>query len=353
MHNSVWDGTTISLFGARNEVVAFNLVIKASAAGAVDVDVDLTSLVGPGGIKFTTEPTSGDGLFNYVGRNIELFYVQYLEIKGISTDLFFTGYDYDERHIPERCRRPYDGETGEGVGEWADRDCHNKFYPDIAVPLELHAPFDIVAGANQSIWGDIYIPKTAPTGTYKGTISITENGALTWQIPIALAVRNFTLPDLPNVRTMVDLCHECINDRYLGEENAYPEPGDSVYVQSVELADRHFQIAHRHKISLIDGYIPTTQMGEAWTNRLSGKLFTSGRGYDGPGVGVGNNVYSIGTYGSWPWQGSGQAEMWADPDVWVNWFDSQALVTPTDYFLFLIDESDEYPQTEEWADLDQ
>ncbi len=25
------------------------------------------------------------GLFNYVGRNIELFYVRYLEIKGIST----------------------------------------------------------------------------------------------------------------------------------------------------------------------------------------------------------------------------------------------------------------------------
>jgi len=33
--NSVWDGTTISLFGARNEVVAFNLIIEApySVAG--------------------------------------------------------------------------------------------------------------------------------------------------------------------------------------------------------------------------------------------------------------------------------------------------------------------------------
>ena len=95
-------------------------------------------------------------------------------------------------------------------------------------PSNSTLPLQQPGGANQSIWVHIHIPETAPTGTYKGTISITENGALTWQIPIALAVRNFTLPDLPNVRTMVDLCHECINDRYLGEENAYPEPGDSV-----------------------------------------------------------------------------------------------------------------------------
>ncbi len=174
VHNSVWDGATISLFGARNEVVAFNLVLEAPSADATDVNVSLTSLVGPGG-GITTTAASGDGVFNYVGRNIELFYVRYLEIKGISTDLFFSGYYYDERHIPERCRRPYDGETGEGSGVWEDRDCHNKLYPDIAVPLELHSPFTITAGTNQSIWGDIYIPKMAPAGVYTGTIAITED----------------------------------------------------------------------------------------------------------------------------------------------------------------------------------
>jgi len=41
--------------------------------------------------------------------------------------------------------------------------------------------------------------------------------------------------------------------------------------------------------------------------------------------------------------------MWANTDAWVNWFDGQAFTTPTDYFLYLIDESEEYPQTEEWA----
>jgi len=349
VHNLVWDGTTISLFGARNEVVAFNLVIEAPTSDATDVNVNLTSLTGPGGASISTVPASGDGVFNYVGRNIELFYVRYLEIKGISTDLFFLGYDYDERHIPERCRRPYDEETGEGTGSWEDRPCHNKLYPDIAVPLELYSPFTIPSGANQSLWGDIYIPKTTPAGVYTGVIAITEENTLTWQIPISLHVYNFALPDLPNARTMLFLCSECINDRYLGEE--YPEPGSSVYAQSLELADRHFQLAHRHKISLIDESVEEVeQMDETWTDRLSGALFAASKGYDGVGVGVGNNVYSIGTYGSWPWQGGTKAEMWTNTGDWVDWFDSQAFATPTDYFLYLIDESDDYDQIEQWAD---
>ena len=346
--NTVWDGSCVKLFGARNEIVSFNLVLEAPTSSATNVNVSLTSLNGPDAATITTTPASGNDVFNYIGRNIELFYVRYLEIKGLSTDLFYAGYDYDERHIPERCRRPHDTD-GEGFGGWTDRPCHNKFYPDIAVPLELHSPFTIMAGTNQSIWGDIYIPKTVLAGNYTGTIEVTEDGTPAWQIPIRLLVRDFTLPDLPSARTMLYLSSENINDRYLGEDNAYPEPGTAVYTQSLELADRHFQLTHRHKISLIDEYIETEQMDKSWTSRLNGELFTAARGYDGVGVGAGNNVYSIGTYGNWPWQDGTQADMWANTDVWVNWFDGQAFATPTEYFLYLIDESEDYPQTEQWA----
>src|SRR5271163_2358519 len=37
--SSVWDGKTIRIFGARNEVVAFNLVLEAANAAATDVTV--------------------------------------------------------------------------------------------------------------------------------------------------------------------------------------------------------------------------------------------------------------------------------------------------------------------------
>ncbi|MGD2147989.1 MAG: hypothetical protein PVH41_14940, partial [Anaerolineae bacterium] len=346
VRNSVWDGTGISLFGARNEVVAFNLVLEAPTTEAADTTVSLLALTGPGGASITTVPASGDGVFNYVGRNIELFFVRYLQIRGLSVDLAYD--DYDERHIPERCRRPHndEGEPVTGTG-WEDRRCHDKLYPDIAVPLEFHSPFTVPAGTSQSIWGDIYVPRTAPAGVYSGTIEIAEQGTTTWQIPIRLRVRDFTLPDLPGARTMLVYASENANDRYLGEE--HPEPGTAVYAQSLQLADRHFQLAHRHKISLIEGVEEVEQMDEAWRERLSGELFTSARGYDGVGVGVGNNVYSVGTYGSWSWQGGNEADMWTNTDLWVNWFEAQALATPTEVFLYLVDESDDYRQIEQWS----
>ena len=346
--NSVWNGSTLSLFGARNEVVSFNLVLEAPTSDATNVNVSLTSLTGPSGTSITTRTANGNEVFSYVGRNIELFYVRYLEIKGISTDLFYAGYDYDERHIPERCRRPHDDE-GEGSGGWGDRPCHNRLYPEIAVPLELDSPFAITAGTNQSIWGDIYIPKTTGAGIYTGIIAISEDDTLVWHIPINLRVRDFTLPDLPNAKTMLYFSPENVNDRYLGEGNAYPEPGTAAFAQAQALANKHFQLAHRHKISLVDGYTEIERMNDAWISRLNGELFTAAQAYDGIGVGVGNNVYSIGTYGTWPWQDGTQVEMWTNANAWVNWFEPQLFTSPTEYFLYLIDESEDYSQTERWA----
>jgi len=346
--NSVWDGTGISLFGARNEVVSFNLVLEAPTAKANNIAVTVTELPGPNGSIINTRPTSGDDVFNYVDRNIELFYVRYLEIKGISTDLFYTGYSYDERHIPARCRRPYNTD-GEGQGSWEDRPCHNTFYPDIAVPLELNTPFSVDAGSNQSIWGDIYIPKDSAAGDYNGTISVTEDGVLRWEIPVSLHVYDFALPDLPSARTMVYISTENINDRYLGEEHMYPSSDEPAYADSVVVIDRHFQLAHRHKISLIDSYLLIDEMEDVWLDRLNGTLFTPERGYSGIGEGVGNNVYSIGTYGGWPWQGEGRGAMQENAAAWVDWFDAHPFDTPTEYFLYLVDESDNYREIERWA----
>ena len=342
--NSVWDGNKVSVFGAKNEVVAFNLILEAPTDAATNVTLSFDTLTGPGGASISSVSTSGDGVFNWVNRNIELFYIRYLEIKGLSTDLFYS--NYDERHIPERFRRPWTGD-GEGSGTWEDRPDHNKFYPEIAIPIELVSGFNIAATQNQSIWIDIYIPKTAAAGLYKGTITIKENSSVAHTIPVELTVYNFTLPDLPNARTMLYYSIENINYRYLGQED--PNPGTDLYTQSLNLADRHFQLAHRHKISLIDSVIEIEKMSEAWTNRLNGDLFTQANGYDGVGVGIGNNIFSIGTYGTWPWQGGTKADMWTNTDVWVNWFKNQAFSTPTEYFLYLIDESEDYTQIEEWA----
>jgi hypothetical protein len=94
-------------------------------------------------------------------------------------------------------------------------------------------------------------------------------------------------------------------------------------------------------------------MEEAWEDRLDGNLFTHANGYDGIGVGVGNNVYSVGTYQSWPWTEGDEEDMWANTDAWVHYFDVLSLTTPTDYFLYLIDEpevGEETRQAQEWAE---
>ncbi|HDL65261.1 MAG TPA: DUF4091 domain-containing protein, partial [Proteobacteria bacterium] len=341
--NSLWDGTTISIFGAKNEVVAFNLCLEAPSQAAHGVTVTFNKLEGSGGSVIESSAATGDEIFNWTGRDIELFYIRYLEIKGLSRLSYES---YDERHIPERLRRQWT-EDGRGSGTWLDRPDHNKFYPDIAVPLELVSSFNIQTGRNQSVWADIYIPQDIPDGLYNGTVTIAEEGITEYQVPVELTVRAFSLPDLPSARTMLYISPDNISLRYLGV--TYPDQGTPLYQQSLEIADRHFQLAHRHKISLIDEYQPIDRLAEAWTARLSGDLFTSAHGYRGPGMDVGNNVYSIGTYGGWPWQGEGEAAMRTNTDDWANWFNAQTFSSPVDYFLYLIDESSDLPRIEQWS----
>lgn len=345
--NSVWNGSGVSLFGARNEVVSFNLILESPGAKTSRVTLAFNTLSGPGGATIHSKQVSGNGVFNWVDRNIELFFLRYLQIKGLSHDLCYNA-SYDERHIPRRLRRPIVDERY-GVGSWYQRPDHNKYYPDIAVPLELISTFSIPADNNQSIWVDIYIPKTAQAGRYAGKVSIFENGVKSRSIPVSLEVMNFSLPDIPAAKTMLYYSDENINYRYLGK--AYPDPGTGYHYRSLEIINRHFQMAHRHKISLIGNHTAIQAMVEGWTARLSGGLFTRGKGYDGPGVGMGNNVYSIGTYGSWTydWNENSRSEMWENADNWVNWFTAKNFPTPTEYFLYLIDESDDYPTQEKWA----
>ena len=112
--NSAWDGESINLFGGRNEVVNFNVVLEAPS-GATNVSVSFDLLEGLPGSAISSRPTSGNGVFNYVGRNIELFFVRYLQINGLSLVSYGT---YDERHIPLKLERPWTGagESTRSVG---------------------------------------------------------------------------------------------------------------------------------------------------------------------------------------------------------------------------------------------
>lgn len=345
--NRVWQNKEIHLFGARNEVVQFNVILEAGDAGAENVSVALKRLEGPSGRVISRENASVDNLYDWTVRPIELFYVRYLQIKGLSALSYET---YDERLIPTRMRRPWSG-SGIGSGAWGDRPGADRYFPEIAAPIELHPSFKITARENQSIWSDIYLSKDLPAGDFTGVFEVRAGGeGQSVEIPVRVTVLDFELQDTPASKTMVYLGYQDISRRYLGE--SWPNSGTANAEALKKIRDNHFLMAHRHKLSLIDDHQgPDVWQTQAprpeWQRRLSGDLFTAQNGYAGPGEGQGNGIFSIGTYGSWSWRGGTQDDMWKNTDAWETWFVKNS--PETERFLYLIDESTNYSQTETWA----
>lgn len=327
--NSAWDGRQVSLFAARNEVASFCLYLEAADESIPEVEIRFDALTGPGGTAIASRPATPDDLFDYSERNIELFFVRYLPVLGVSKLAY---HHYDERHVPARFRRPHDSATGHARGGWADRPDHDKEYPDIAVPLALRSSFTVDSRRSQAIWCDVHVPAAAAPGERRGEIELRVAGRVAQRIPVVLEVLDFALPDLPTARTMLHVSTGDVCRRYLGEAWPHDYPQNAKLNADARLVmDRHFQLAHRHRISLIDDYVPIERLeSSGWLDRLSGALFTPERGYGGPGVGVGNNVFCIGAYGSTP-----AASL---PD-WGRWVEGRRDETPTDYFVYLADES--------------
>ena len=361
VRNAVFNGRGVTLFAGGGETVSMNIVIESPEVDVSDVTVAASDLVAAGGSAAgqsaagqsaalgegtirSTPRGDAEGLFDYRGRDIELFYVRYLKIEGCST----LSYEhFDERHVPARFQRPHDGQ-GFAEGGWTDRPDHDRHYPEIAAPIELHQGFTIRGGSNQSIWADVYVPPATPPGVYRGRVTIEAKEIDPLVLPVQLRVLDWRLPELPTARTMLYVSREDINRRYTGKR--YLDEATAAEISLADrVLDRHFQMAHRHRVSLIHEHTPIGVVDQLWRRKLDGSLFTADRGYEGPGVGVGNNVFSIGTYGNWPWKDNGREVMWRSTDRWMKYFEDANFETPTDPFLYLIDESDEFAKIETWA----
>jgi hypothetical protein len=355
IHNRIWDSNTIHLFGARNEVVNFNTIIECASYMAQDVRISVSDLVSKDGGRISSRHAEGDSVFDYRGRNIELFYVRYIQIKGLS-QLAYTPV-YDDRHVPKKLQLPYPIVKGVFQGKFKDRPNADKYYPDIAVPVEAVGPIAIPKGENQSIWVDIYIPRDVAPGLYQGTLLIEEARVTYARIPIELEVLPILLPDEFHAKTMVWINEPDINFRYTGvrwndSKGAVPEVKevmDKVWY-------RHFQMGKRHRVSLITDGVELyrkeqfSRLGKVY----DGKLYTTAYGYEGPGYGLPQDVYSIGTYGAWrslkqSWETNSRESMWANSDKIVKFFEEH--YPQVEYFLYLLDEpkQKDLAMVEQWA----
>ena len=151
--NYLWDSATntVTLYGAKNEYVAFQIILEALKTDLKNVTVEFTDFTGPSTI-------SKDNIF--------LFKEHYINVKKESA-----------WPLPV---------TGKG------------WYPDPLIPFDapkLGAPFPVAEGKNQAVWVDTYIPKESKAGEYRGQFLVWVGGVRVKTVDVVLNVWDFTLPD--------------------------------------------------------------------------------------------------------------------------------------------------------------
>ncbi|HYY97008.1 MAG TPA: hypothetical protein VE642_00365, partial [Pyrinomonadaceae bacterium] len=78
--NSAWDGRAIKIFGARNEVIAFQVMVEAGADGIKSLTARLPELrLRGGGARIRYAPPAADPT-DYAGRPIQIFSANYMNV---------------------------------------------------------------------------------------------------------------------------------------------------------------------------------------------------------------------------------------------------------------------------------
>jgi len=302
--NSVWDGEKVRLFAARNEIVAFQLILEADDEGAAEVNVTVSDLTKGSARIRGSHPLPLPN--TYLGVGVELFTEHYLHVETPSWNDPEGGFYWSAAANPKL--------TG--------------WIPDALIPFSAKpgvggAPFDIAANTNQGIWVDIYVPKDEMSpGLYAGTIRVSAAQKPVADIPLELEVLDFPLPDENHYRSMV-----FYSDRNIAARHGL-ERGEKLW----EMIRDYHRMAHRHRIELIGS--GSWQELQALAGTVTGNTFTREHGYQGPGEDVGNTLFSVHTYGVG--FSDDEDSYRKGSDRWATWFEEHA--PDAEYFLYLIDE---------------
>jgi hypothetical protein len=254
--NLIWDGTTrrIMLKAARNETVAFQLVIERTGEKLTNVIVAPLELRGPNGARISLE-------------NVDLFREWYVHVSNPSKENYTLGPGwYPDGLLP--CLR------------WS-----GNLYPHTYVmPFDVPDAFNNVGQEqkSQAMWMDVYVPESrqvAPPGKYTAPIVVSSDQRKI-QLKLELEVWDFALPEeshlKPNIHTDTEI-------------NTFSE----------EMEVKYYQLLRKHRVSMYPlGYAPAltisgTNVEIDWSKYdarlakyLDGSAFTRRYGYRGPGYGV-------------------------------------------------------------------
>ncbi len=154
--NRVWDAAAgrVRLAAGRNEFAGFQLVVERAGADSLrEVDLVLSELVGP-----ATLPA---GL-------ARLYREWYHRLNGAM---------YPDLLVPFHA----------AGGEFKVRP--------FAVPDPQLTTFAGLEQRNQALFIDLYVPRWAPPGSYRGTIRLLVEGQVARELELVVEVRDFTLPE--------------------------------------------------------------------------------------------------------------------------------------------------------------
>jgi len=309
--NAVWDGRTVRLAAARNEVVAFQVIVEADTAGISTLSASLPELRRRGAAEaITYAPPASDPSLS-AGRPIQLFSVHYMNVTAES--------HADWAWKPGSPAAPRDTTGWKPV----------QLVPENARAGRGGFPLAVGPGLGQALWVEVYVGRDRPSGVYEGTLAVTADGQST-AVPVELRVFDFAVPDESSLPVMV-----------------YFEPDQPVLYQGRSLDPEFHRFAHRHRVELVHAYDEAKV--EAHRGRFDGSDFRKERGYEGPGEGVGNTIVPASFYGPGPAFQERQSA-WMRSDAWMAFLARTFPKALT--FLYLPDEPypAQYPEVKRLAE---
>ena len=277
--NSTWDNHRIKIFGARNEIIAFQLIVETDKDGLTALSVALPELRqtrGTASIKYLApelDPTV------YTKRPIQIFSVNYMNVEQASRAEWVY-----QQGSPAAPKDP----TG-----WKPV----QLVPENAAKGRGGFPLQVPANSNQAMWIEVYTRRDLPAGIYNGTVVVTADGQKQ-RLPIELEVFDFTLPDQNSMHAMV-----------------YYESLQPKLYQGRDLDAAYHRFAHRQRIELVQAYDKAAV--EAARTRFDGTDFSRDRGYEGPGENVGNRIIPRTFYGPGKIFDE-RASAWREADNWIT-----------------------------------
>lgn len=193
---------------ARNEYESFQVVISAGNEVLKSVKLEISDFV------------NADNLAKIRGQNMTWRAVGYVKTKKPNYPVKF-------------------------IGMWPD-------------PLLLKHEIDVQPRSFQPVWVEVYAPKEAQSGVYKGSIKVLSEGVILREIPASIKVYDFTISTEGHLKTAFDLYPTMVEIRHPKRENER----DADYWNRLDLTIKAYTIDMlKHRINPILNIEPLSEGG--------------------------------------------------------------------------------------------